>query len=142
MSAELFEANDRDKEIIRLIGEGWSFRDVARKMSITAATVSGCMYRERERQRKAAGLPKAPRVRPGKRVVSSREERAPVVDAPIELPADHVPVSLLDIRDGQCHFPIEGGYCGLEAPPKQQYCDAHRRRMVSGVKLAKVGVWY
>lgn len=131
----------RDEEIMRLAGIGMSYGQISKTLEITRAAVSGAVFRERQRIAKAIGVVQPTQKGAERRRAAPVDETVPALERlpSFKLPADHVPVQLMEIRAGQCHFPIEGGYCGLVTDGT--YCTGHRRAMYQPGGPKKVNAW-
>lgn len=132
------ERNDR---IAALWEDGRTSHQIAAELGITRSTVMGVIFR-----RKLVGHPAHPKIELGHVRLAEKPISALSADVPTE-PKPDVPggfVSILDIRDGMCRWPIDGVrynglpvFCGKAVDRHDgkvwSWCPAHHKRAAVGL---------
>lgn len=136
-------SEDRVAVLTKLWAEGWSASQIAGKLGgVTRNGVIGKVHRlELPRRRTTQRAAAAPRRR--RKAASGRKPHpwrsqppmpprpsAPRAARPLPLPeAEPCRIALLDLREGQCRWPIgdprEAGFAFCGHPARRSFCDSH-----------------
>lgn len=130
---------DEDEKIKRLAADGYSASQIAAEMNERSRNaVIGRLNRIGARlgdlcspgqPRKPTGKPKKPRNQPARIAVTPRAKQLfsplPASEAFIALETS-TPVGLMDLKDGQCKWPVGELYCGNATDFRKVYCAKHQ----------------
>ena len=136
------EAKVNKEKMIEMLYEGFSVAHIAREFKVTRNTIIG--HKDRMTKLGLIDVEKIPLVKMRKCRRTRKEyledcflNKSKKMCAPIEYNFKPlgVPVTLLDIKPNQCHFPCsDGHYCGADATKRHGYCATHHAVVYRKVK--------
>lgn len=133
---------DRQEQLKKYWAEGWTATEIAAVWSITRSAVLGQVSRMRKADPTSfehrARTPGPRRQQPAKAhiIYGSRFKKPPQITtdllldfAPAKVALEPLNLSLLDLREGQCRYPVSEVpphfFCGLPQQKHSSYCTAH-----------------
>lgn len=122
--------NEDDANLRKLARSGLSAGQIAVKLERTRNAVCGRAWRLNiHLHGTSEGKPRVQKVKLKPRVMAVKRfvaPSAPLVDPPTNVEArESNPVSLLDLQDGMCKWPVGDFFCGAVALPRRPYCMQH-----------------